>query len=457
MASRGLSDRSSNHRFGSLLAVIGAGLAMSACSSTTAPTPHTFTVTIQNVGQAYSFIKSGVFNTPVGASTPGPIGPGGAYEFSFTAPKGAKLSLATMFVPSNDFFYAPDTAGIDLYNPDGTPVSGDVTSQFILWDAGTEINQEPGLGPDQPQRQSAPNTGAADPDSMVRVAPDTYGNLPAVNAVLKVTITPGANSSFTVRVDNVSTTTTLMTSDNNTQAVPLAPGVWVVHTDPAPLFRPGTPDRHEGLEALAEDGNPAALGDTLASHSGITVPLAPGVFAVSASPGILFTAGQPDLGKGLEALAEDGQPATLAAALAANSQVSASGAFSTPVGASAPGAIGPGKSYQISFDAVPGDHLFLATMFVPSNDLFYAPADSGIALFNGSTPVSGDVTSQITLWDAGTEVNQEPGVGPDQPQRQTALNTGTSEQSPVEPIGQVGDGFTYPGTSDIIKITIMSQ
>ncbi|HKI96117.1 MAG TPA: spondin domain-containing protein [Gemmatimonadales bacterium] len=417
-----------------------------------------FTVTIQNVGNAYPFIKSGIFNTPFGATAPGPIGPGAAYEFSFTAPKGAKLSLATMFVPSNDFFYAPDTAGIALYNPDGSPVSGDVTDQFKLWDAGTEINQEPGLGPDQPQRQAGPNTGAADPDSLVRVAPDSFGNLPAVNAVLKVVIAPGPNSSFTVRVENVSNSTTLSTSDGKTQAVPLAPGVWVVHTDPAPLFRPGTPDRHEGLEALAEDGNPAPLGATLASRTGITVPLAPGVYAVSSSPGILYTSGQPDLGVGLEALAEDGKPATLAAALAADTLVSASGAFATPVGGSGPGAIGPGQSYQFSFQAVPGENLSLATMFVPSNDLFYAPSDSGIPLFNGSTPISGDVTAQMMLWDAGTEVNQEPGVGPDQPQRQAAPNTGTSEQEPVEPIGQVGgDAFTYPKTGDIIKVTITSQ
>lgn len=431
---------------------------MIACgSSTPPPTSHTFTVTVQNVGSAYPFIKSGVFNTPVGAGAPGPIGPGAKYEFSFTAPEGAKLSFATMFVPSNDFFYAPDTAGIALYNPDGSQVSGDVTSQVVLWDAGTEVNEEPGLGPDQPQRQPAPNTGAADPDSLVRVAPDSFGNLPAVNAVVKVTITPGANSSFTVDVADVSTSTTLSTSDGNTQAVPLAPGVWVVHTAPAPLFRPGSPDRHQGLEALAEDGNPAALGDTVSTHTGITVPLAPGVYAVSASPDILFTSGQPDAGAGLEALAEDGQPSALATSLAANNLVSASGVFSMPMGSSTPGPIGPGGSYQFSVQAAPGDHLFLATMFVPSNDLFYAPADSGIPLFNGSTPFSGEVTSQIMLWDAGTEVNQEPGVGPDQPQRQAAANTGASEHAPVEPIGQVGDGFTYPNTTDVIKVTITPQ
>ena len=36
----------------------------------------------------HSGMQHGVFNTPVGASGPGPIGPGGAYEFSFTAKPG---------------------------------------------------------------------------------------------------------------------------------------------------------------------------------------------------------------------------------------------------------------------------------------------------------------------------------------------------------------------------------
>ena len=43
-------------------------------------------------------------------------------------------------------------------------------------------------------------------------------------------------------------------------------------------------------------------------------------------------------------------------------------------------------------------------MFVASNDLFYAPNGDGIELFNGNTPVTGDITSQILLWDAGQKL-----------------------------------------------------
>ncbi|MCI0388057.1 MAG: spondin domain-containing protein, partial [Acidobacteria bacterium] len=103
----------------------------------------------------------GVFNTPVGASSPGPIGPGGAYEFTFSAKPGMRLSVITMFGQSNDWFYAPKRQGIDLFN-NSKPVSGDVTSEFMLFDAGTEKDEETGIGPNQAPRQSAPNTGEAE-------------------------------------------------------------------------------------------------------------------------------------------------------------------------------------------------------------------------------------------------------------------------------------------------------
>ncbi len=424
-------------------------------STAIAQSDTTFQVRIENVSEAYAYTASGVFNTPVGAAEPGPLLPEGAYEFTLSAPLGAKLSFATMFVPSNDLFYAPGENGIELYNPDGTPVSGDVTSQIMLWDAGTEENQEPGVGPDQPQRQSAANTGAADSNTSVRLVSDEFA-YPAVNEVVLVTIDSDMAPMFTVRIENVSTSNTLQPSDGSMQPVPLAPGVWVVHTEPAPLFMPGEPDRGDGLEAIAEDGNPGALGDVLADNTGLTVPFAPGVWAVHTEPEPLFTPGQPDRGDGLEALAEDGNPVALASALANQGNVLSSGAFNTPVGATSPAPIGPGGAYEFMINAPSGAKLSFATMFVPSNDLFCGPDENGIALHaEDGTPVSGDVTSQIMLWDAGTEENQEPGVGPDQAQRQSGPNTGAAD--PDNSVRLVNDGFTYPPVSAVIRVTISTS
>lgn len=419
------------------------------------PEPKMFTVDIANISAAYEFTASGVFNTPVGASQPGPLLPGNAYEFSFSAAPGARLSFATMFVPSNDFFYAPDEMGIALFDGNGNQITGDITAMIQLWDAGTEINQEPGLGADQPQRQSGPNTGMADPVNMVRLAPDDFNNLPAVNEVIKVTLISTSATGFKLRIENISTSGTLMTSDGMSQAVPLAPGVWVVHSGNAPLFSNGQPDRGDGLEALAEDGDPAILSSKLASKTGITTLLAPGVWVTHTSADPIFTAQQPDRGEGLEALAEDGDPSALAGALTGKSGIVASGVFNTPVGAGQPGPLTPGNSYRFSFSASPGEKLSFATMFVQSNDLFYAPDGNGITLFEvDGQPVSGEITTHLMLWDAGTEVNEEPGVGLNQAPRQAGPNTGPAEGGNVRP---VNDGFSYPNIGSVLRVTITPQ
>ncbi len=70
-----------------------------------------------------------------------------------------KLSMTMMNGQSNDEFFAPDENGIALFDAKGSPVSGDVTSKFILWDAGTEVNEELGIGPNQGPRQKGVNTG----------------------------------------------------------------------------------------------------------------------------------------------------------------------------------------------------------------------------------------------------------------------------------------------------------
>ena len=135
---------------------------------------------------------SAVFNTPVGSDAPGPIGPGGAYEFTISAVDGDKLGFVTMFIPSNDWFYTPTDAdnSLDLF-VDGQPVSGTVDqSDVAIWDAGTEVDEEPGAGPNQVQRQEAPNTGDPDPDTSVASLTGRGQSVSLNGQVLQVTITP---------------------------------------------------------------------------------------------------------------------------------------------------------------------------------------------------------------------------------------------------------------------------
>jgi len=129
----------------------------------------------------------GVFNTPVGANAPAPILPGGAYEFSFTAKAGQRPSVITMFGQSNDWFYAPKRQGLDLF-VNGKPLSGDITHEFMLFDAGTEVDEEPGVGPNQAPRQAAPNTGAAENGKVHAVKTAVFAT--PMGELFRVTITP---------------------------------------------------------------------------------------------------------------------------------------------------------------------------------------------------------------------------------------------------------------------------
>ncbi len=417
---------------------------------TTASAQQTFfKVRIDNVADGFSYPSSGVFNTPVGATDPAPIGPGGAYEFTFDAPPGSALSFATMFIPSNDLFLGPDENGIALWD-NGTQVSGDVTDQVLLWDAGSEANEEPGVGPNQAQRQSGADTGPDDADDTVRLVNDGF-TYPVIGNVIRVTLTANGQTNFTARIENVSTGTTLQPSDGSMQAVPMSPGVWVVHSAPAPLFTTGEADRGEGLEAIAEDGSPGGLGDILAQATGINQVLSPGVWATHTDAAPLFTSGEPDRGDGLEAIAEDGNPGMLGGVLALET-VTTGGAFAVPVGSEGPGPVGPGGAYEFTVAAEPGAALSVVTMFVQSNDLFVAPDEMGIPLWDDNgNPISGDVTDQLALWDAGTEVNELPGFGLNQAPRQAGADTGADEGGNVR---LVDDGFTYPALSDVLSLTV---
>ncbi|WP_321308028.1 spondin domain-containing protein [Marinifilum fragile] len=393
-----------------------------------------FTVTIENVQTGKAFFKSGTTDA---------AGPGGSYSYTFNAGKGAYLSFATMFVQSNDLFYGFGDTGLALYDANGDAVTGDVTSEVMLWDAGTEVNEEPGVGVNQAPRQSGPNTGTTENGTVKEVADGfTY---PANDQVIKVELSHDGSTEFTVTVTNV--------SDMYAFQTPIAPGVWVVHNSGMPIFEENM-DAANGLEALAEDGGNSDIGMYLEDNSGFVSPFAPGVFVVNHGGLPLFKDGNPDFGNGLEALAEDGSPADLNASLEGLQGVNAHGIFSVPVGGSGGAPIFPGESYEFTFEASELDYFNLATMLVQSNDLFVAFEDKGIYLFKNGIPVTGDVTNQLMLWDAGTEVNEYPGAGNNQAPRQSGPNTGDTE---VKAVMEVNDGFTYPAITDLIRITITAN
>lgn len=89
--------------------------------------------------------------------------------------------------------------------------------------------------------------------------------------------------------------------------------------------------------------------------------------------------------------------------------------FATPVGAASPGPLGVnGAQYQISFKAVAGTKFTPVTMMGNSNDWFLAPTDlAGIDLFPGGQALNNvDIASMLSLYDAGTEADNDPATFP---------------------------------------------
>lgn len=445
------------------LAALGACVADDTASPAMDLQPTTFKLRIENVAP-WRVLKSGHQTMKVDG-TSGAAGPGAAFEIAVTAGKSQKLSFASMLGQSNDWFFGPGPAGIALYDAQGNPRSGDVTGEIYLWDAGTEIDQEPAVGDATGPRQPAPDYGAPDPIGTVRQLGQTVAlsgggtfALPPISSMIRATLVPGANRQFVLRIENVSTSSTLVTSQG-ARAIGISPVVWALHIQDAPLFTPDARDRGEGLELVAESGRGQGLGAVLQTLSGRSTPISPGVYAVHRDPEPLYALGLPDLGLGLERLAEDGNSSVLRDAVDGNARMmglAATGAFDTPVGKPQRGPVRPGDSYELTVSGRPGDHVSFATMFGMSNDWFFATRPEGIALFSAEgAPRRGDVTGELAIYDAGTELDQEPAIGADTGPQQAGPDTGAPD--PVDQVREVpAAAHGFPASAHL-RVTLEPQ
>ncbi|MBM4264285.1 MAG: hypothetical protein FJ145_23035 [Deltaproteobacteria bacterium] len=219
--------------------------------------------------------------------------------------------------------------------------------------------------------------------------------------LLSVTGAAFANgeTKFAIRVENISKPDAFTASNGTKWSLAFSPGTAIVHSDKAPVFSEGQKDRGKGLEAQAEDGNPAMLAKSLTGAKGVKSVVV----------------------------------------------------YNTPLGLSSPAPITPGAAYEATFSAMPGDKLSMTLMMGQSNDWFYAPGEAGIELFKDGKAISGDISAQLMLWDAGTEVDQEPGIGSDQGPRQKGPNTGKAENGMVK---KVADGKSYADAAKVLRVLI---
>ena len=418
-----------------------------------------FSITISNI---VNYLDTKVFNTPVGATDPGPLTEEwGSYAVNFQAVPGTKLSFATMSVISNDWFFAPSGAGINLFE-NGTPVTGDITDQIYLWDSGTE-EEDPATFTSAPGGAEA---GEPDDDNTVRIV-----DMDATSAILVTLEYDDSTRYFTLTITNI------RGASASEDPVVLSPGLVVLHAQDNPLFAMGEPDRELGLAKIAVQGNPGDLyawfnetgtdGAPLRLSSSFTV-FSPGVvYAFDSESDPVFTQGEAMVaGSGIEELAEDGNNGVMFEYITDQLGFPASKSNEMMP-------IGPGGSLTFELDVPQGYKLGFNTMFVFSNDWFLSYNNTGYELFetDGSPKSGTEATLKTYLFDAGTEVDQAIGFGEDQAPFQAGPNTGAADDdNSIRRVMEIEDvqfgkgsisspagvvGYADPrGGYNIVKVTV---
>ena len=187
---------------------------------------------------------------------------------------------------------------------------------------------------------------------------------------------------------------------------------------------------------LSNTSQPGAL-------AGADVWFAPGIWAVHTDPGDVVARGDA-ASPGLEQLAEDGDPLALMAAFVQDDQVLVHGVFGTE----RPGEnydenpIEPGMSVDFDIVAMSNERLSLVSMFVQTNDVVLALTDLLLKDYE---------MAELEWLDAGTEANEPPGIGPNQPMQQEAPGAGIDENGVVGPIE---DDFDYPDVDSVARLQI---
>ncbi len=189
-----------------------------------------------------------------------------------------------------------------------------------------------------------------------------------------------------------------------------------------------------------------------------TVPLSHGVWAIYTA-GDLFTLNAPS-DEGTSRIAEDGFTTVKTNDLNNNSAIYTNGEFVAPGGPDNGPAILAGEQSMFMIKGKPGQKLQIQTMFVQSNDWFYAFGNGGLNLFNANTPISGDVTSQLILFDAGTEYDEPLGLGSTQKPDQGPFDTNFGPPDSLNAVKIANakhPNFVIPATPSVIKVTITPQ
>lgn len=395
----------------SLATGILATFALASCddNDTMMTTPNQRSITFENVVTPKDFVESGSFQ---GTGSP-VILPGQSVSITFSAGKAQALMFATMYGASQDWFFASKQPGIKLFDNNGMPITGDVSSEVLLWDNGTKNN----------------STGQPESNPIVQV--------PNVNAadLMKLNLTyDNVTSEFTLTITN--------TSGGTANETPFSPGVWAVSNydgsqllNSTPFFTPNAMSNPE-ITDIAQMGDINKMVTKLNANTGVMTGLSPALVVVyKGDKNPIYEIGKLDTGMGLKEIAQFGDVSKLQNSLKAMPNVK--GVY---IAGNSP--VAPGSKVMVNFQADAEDKIAYVTMFGFSNDWFYANEQSIEA------ETRGDVTMKTSLFDSGTGINQYPGAGNNQ-----ALFGGIPQSESLE-ISKVGNQYPVPTVEKVLKVTI---
>ena len=323
--------------------------------------------------------------------------PGQAFEFSITTNAlSPYLSFATMVAESNDLFLSPGSGGLKLFDDDGMPIAAtEVTPDVGLWDLGTEANEAPGSGLNQGARQTNPGDG--NPEGVVHLFNYSTRSLPLAVDLVEVTVSKISDDTLRFSVSNNS-------EDKGALTTSLSPVFWATHSDSWSLFSEGM-SASAGLRRLARDG---ILEDLVMEHSSAA-------------------------GVGLAQAESD--------------------------------KAGPGESFSFEVSvSMQQSNLSFAFALTECNDVFLALPSEGIRLISeqgnlrSAEDIAAEINRRLTVWDAGAERNEPPGIGPTQIARQSASDRGSPDaMAEVRRYNDSVNDLDGPRAGGIVNLTVESD
>lgn len=188
----------------------------------------------------------------------------------------------------------------------------------------------------------------------------------------------------------------------------------------------------------------------------IPLPLAPGFYAITSDADALFAV-DTTASDAVETLAEVGNPSTLidlARGQSTTAETGILGDINNPDYRESPITSGGKATLIITIKA--NHKLVVASMLGVSNDIFLGTKPGGLDLSAIDPKATTDITDQFAWWDAGTEVNEPIGEGPNQVSNAPGTDTGTEEMGLMRPADlKDNDGNALlPNVNQVVRVTL---